>query len=146
MMALGKVFRITPRKPKKVEVDLSNDTKKMIIEQNKTSSEQIEIQREALECQKQNLMTKDRVEISLVEYNKMIDELKELRKFKEWYLKLVKPIIKNEEISEDMKAKILEGKELRNPRVMVQANPFEFNTKVMILFEVDGYERYTRTY
>ena len=108
MIDIGKIFIL--RKPKQVEVSLSSDTKRVLEIHNKTSQEELDIQKKRADLEEENLKTKDRVDISLSEYTKMKDEIEHLRKFKETYLSFMKPIINSHEISDTAKQKIFEGK------------------------------------
>lgn len=99
-----------PKQPKQVEVNLNPETKKVIVEHNRISEEEIELQQESLKIEKEKLKVKDRVEISLSEYNKMKDELEYLSKIKNAYFNLINPVIKSSNISVEVKKLICDGK------------------------------------
>ena len=108
MINVGKIF--IPKKPKQVEVSLSSDTKRVIEIHNKNSQEELELQKKQISLEEENLKTKDRVNISLTEYNDMKNELEYLSKIKEAYLNLIKPVINSHELSYEIRQKICDGK------------------------------------
>lgn len=108
MIDIGKIFIL--RKPKQIEVNLSPETKKVIVEHNDISEKEIELKEESLQIEKQKLKTQDRVDISLSEYSSMKSELEYLRKIKKAYTDLTIPIMRLNELPVSAKQNICNGK------------------------------------
>lgn len=140
MINVGKIFIPRPRKPKQVEVNLSPETKKIIVEHNNISEKEIELQEESLQIEKKKLETQDRVEISLSEYNSMRSELEYLRKIKKAYTDLTIPIMRLNELSVSAKQNICNG-EINFVKVSAfeDFDPCNFNKtyKIALYFTVE---------
>lgn len=129
-----------PKKPKQIEVNLNPETKKIIVEHNNISEKEIELQQESLELEKEKLKVKDRVEISLSEYNNMKEELESLRNVKKAYMKLLLPVVNLKDIPETHKRKICDGKiEFVKVNACQDFDPYmmENKLKVALYFTVE---------
>ena len=112
---------------------------------NELNSLSVKEQRESNNLKREDLETKDRVNISLKEYKEMKSRISELEYYNDKAYELLRHLgFEFEECFGVSLDEVIESVHSKSVEILEGCNPFDFSTKFLIRLKCDGLRRYRR--